>query len=96
MRLIDADELEAHINKRMPMLYFAIHVMIAEISPVDETVTDFADRRRECGKVKMGKWIKRSPAIVYQCSICGGCFIPDVIDAPKSCHQCGASMEVDE
>ena len=43
---------------------------------------------------KRGKWIKISPANIYECSECGKSVMTDDICAYDFCHGCGAEMEV--
>ena len=76
-----------------------IDIINERLQGCDETVTDFVDRCRECGKVKKGKWevldwqdeIYTNVAV---CSICDAEVINNGKD--KFCPNCGASMEVDE
>ena len=39
-----------------------------------------------------GRWIKISPAGIYECSICGKNVMTSDIDAYDFCHGCGADM----
>ena len=41
---------------------------------------------------KRGKWIKISPANIYECSECGKNVMTDDISAYDFCHGCGAEM----
>lgn len=41
---------------------------------------------------KTGKWIKISPAGIYECSECGQNVMTSDIDCYKWCHGCGAKM----
>ena len=41
---------------------------------------------------KTGKWIKISPANIYECSKCGKNVMTDDISAYDFCHGCGARM----
>lgn len=43
-------------------------------------------------KQKMGRWIKISPAGIYECSECGQNVMTGDIDAYRHCHGCGAKM----
>ena len=43
---------------------------------------------------KRGKWIKISPANIYECSECGKNVMTNDICAYDFCHGCGAKMEV--
>lgn len=43
-----------------------------------------------------GKWVKISPARIYECSVCGQTVMTDDIDCYSYCHNCGAKMEVEE
>lgn len=63
-----------------------------------ETVTEFADRCRECGKMKKGKWINN----IHDIPICDQCgyMTPydraiDDYEYGNYCPNCGAKMEVE-
>lgn len=43
-----------------------------------------------------GRWIKISPAGIYECSVCGQNVMTDDIDVYHYCHGCGADMREDE
>ena len=43
---------------------------------------------------KVGKWLKISPAGIYECSECGQAVMTSDIEAYKYCHGCGLKMEV--
>jgi len=45
---------------------------------------------------KKGKWIKISPADIYECSKCGQNVMTIDIDVYRWCHGCGAKMEEGE
>lgn len=45
---------------------------------------------------KMGKWIKISPAGIYECSECGKNVMTNDIEAYEWCHGCGVKMEEGE
>jgi len=59
-----------------------------------ETVTEFADRCRECGRQKKGKWIKNSWEICYTCTRCWKTN-PSGTKYPY-CPNCGAEMESED
>lgn len=40
----------------------------------------------------VGKWVKISPAGIYECSQCGQNVMTSDIEAYKFCHGCGAKM----
>ena len=42
---------------------------------------------------KIGKWLKISPAGIYECSECGQAVMTSDIEAYKYCHGCGKRME---
>lgn len=42
---------------------------------------------------RTGKWIRISPAKIYECSICGKNVMTADIDEYHFCHGCGARME---
>ena len=41
---------------------------------------------------KSGKWVKISPAGIYECNQCGQNVMTSDIEAYKFCHGCGAQM----
>lgn len=41
---------------------------------------------------KTGKWVKISPAGIYECNQCGQNVMTSDIEAYKFCHGCGAQM----
>lgn len=78
---------------------------LRELPPVTptntETVTEFADRCRECGKQKKGEWCKQNDDYFdwYECSECGyGSegemqYSSEYDVRTKYCPNCGAEME---
>ena len=44
-------------------------------------------------KRKTGRWIKISPAGIYECSECGQNVMTQDIDVYRHCHGCGARMD---
>lgn len=64
--------------------------------PKTETITEFADRCRECGKQKTGHWIKPKGKVkpfgddTVQCDMCG--FFTDVDCYYNFCPNCGCMM----
>ena len=60
--------------------------------PKTETITEFAERCRECGKQKKGHWIKITPSGIYMCSECEQNVLTGDIDAYHYCHHCGVKM----
>jgi hypothetical protein len=85
-----------------------IRQKIQELPPVTpthiETVTEFADRCRECGKQKKGKWINKSHTsdcgikfVASECTCCGKKTFFDCDQLVYNyCPNCGAEMEVEE
>ena len=65
-----------------------------------ETVTEFADRCRECGKQKKGKWINKSHTsdcgikfVASECTCCGKKTFFDCDQLVYNyCPNCGAEM----
>ena len=53
---------------------------------------DMAIKALEEPERKKGKWIKISPANIYECSECGKNAMTDDISAYDFCHGCGADM----
>lgn len=45
---------------------------------------------------KKGKWIKISPANIYECSVCGQNVMTNDIETYKFCHGCGADLRGEE
>ena len=45
--------------------------------------------------VRHGKWIRVSPAKIYECSECGQNVCTGDIECYRFCHQCGARMDGD-
>lgn len=67
---------------------------LPSVTPKGVTITDFADRCRECGKQKVGKWIGELWG--YSCSQCKGCIDEDVKHLKyRYCPKCGAKMEAE-
>ncbi len=74
-----------------------VRKMLVNLPPVQpkpktETITEFADRCRECGKQKKGHWIKITPSGIYMCSECEQNVLTGDIDAYHYCHHCGVKM----
>ena len=65
----------------------------------DHSVTpnDFMRMKRvRMPERKKGKWIKISPAGIYECSVCGQNVMTNDIAAYRWCHGCGADMREGE
>ena len=70
---------------------------LSSVTPKGVTVTDFADKCRECGKMKKGKWIMTNDYITaaygtidyVKCSCCG----EECLEEGNYCPNCGAEME---
>lgn len=45
---------------------------------------------------RTGRWVKISPAGIYECNLCGKYVMTDEIKAYAFCHGCGARMEGQE
>jgi hypothetical protein len=83
---------------------FAIKEELAKLPPVTPkcvTVTDFADKCRECGKQKKGKWIFHEKSVstgfkdLRECSCCR-CYFRWEMPRNSYCPNCGAEMESEE
>ena len=78
-------------SRQMEALNMAINALQSY-----ETVTEFADRCRECGKMRTGYWIKQQNKEMkmygwFFCSECGA-----YIGEPTNfCSECGADMRGD-
>ena len=79
---------------------------IKNLSPVipihrDRTVQDFADKCRECGKQKKGKWIYHEKSVstgfkdLRECSCCH-CYFRWEMPRNSYCPNCGAEMESED
>ena len=84
------------------MLY---HVkQLPSVTQKSETVTEFADRCRECGKMRKGHWIYDETLENWRCSKCnetpktmGYVGTADFMaEHFKFCNHCGAKMESEE
>ena len=62
-----------------------IETIVKKLPPVNptETVTEFADRCRECGKMRKGHWIYDKNIENWRCSECG--------ETPKTLGYCGTA-----
>lgn len=81
----------AHTNAVLRAIVNLVETMPPVTPTRIETVTEFADRCRECGKQKKGKWIKNSWEICYTCTRCWKTN-PSGTKYPY-CPNCGAEME---
>lgn len=54
------------------------------------------EKMRPIDPVRKGKWIKISPAGIYECSECGRNVMTSDIDVYRWCHGCGCRMEEGE
>jgi hypothetical protein len=76
------------------------------VTPKGVTVTDFADKCRECGKQRKGKWIAKENIHglerYYECSNCGNHCLYEYVEIgfqnakTNYCPNCGAKMGVQE
>ena len=71
------------------------------VTPKGVTVTDFADKCRECGRLKKGKWIiiDDCEKFIAKCSECGQHPLRDGYGQEvlsDYCPNCGTRMECDE
>lgn len=91
-----SDKVERYLRDKIDAL--------PSVTPKQETVTEFADRCRECGsmigrqmKQKTGHWIDDT-SLGYHVSICSNCGWRGhgdtcLIYKPKFCPNCGAKMD---
>lgn len=83
-RLIDADEYEKRIKP------------YDTEDDMDKALYNFAHYHlvtTSSAQPRKGKWIKISPANIYECSVCGQNVMTNDIEAYRFCHGCGAEME---
>lgn len=59
-------------------------------------IADWIEAHRDVAPVRHGRWIKISPAGIYECSECGKNVMTSDIEAYEYCHGCGARMDGDE
>ena len=77
--------------------------ILPSVTPIhrDRTVQDFADKCRECGKQKKGKWIFHEKSVstgfkdLRECSCCH-CYFRWEMPRNSYCQNCGAEMESEE
>ena len=77
---------------------------LPSVTQKSETVTEFADRCRECGKMRKGHWIYDETVENWRCSKCnetpktmGYVGTADFMaEHFKFCNHCGAKMESEE
>lgn len=62
---------------------------LPSVTPKGVTVTDFADKCRECGKQKKGKWVNKEKIMFPICSKCG----LTSVEKYSFCPNCGVRME---
>lgn len=58
---------------------------------LDKAITTLSQPQR-----MKGRWVRISPAGIYECSICGKNVMTSDIDAYDYCHGCGADMRGDK
>ena len=85
MRPIDADRLIVAIKRKAP-ISDAMRVMWAECLEEVYHMPTIEPKR------KTGKWIRISPAGIYECSECHGHIMTKDIDCYDFCHRCGVAM----
>ena len=94
MRAIDADALKESVLKWLPPdpcgqeekeFPFETDICVSLLMEIEEAPT--IEPRMK------GKWIKISPANIYECSVCGQNVMTNDIEEYKFCHGCGAEME---
>ena len=85
MRLVDADSLEKEGWSLHRTVRVDMHTSEHQTKPIAKVPT--------IDPVRKGKWIKISPAGIYECSVCGLNLMTGDIDVYSWCHGCGAKME---
>ena len=73
--------------------YSRIICQLPSVTQKSETVTEFADRGRECGKMRKGHWIWNFDKGYCKCSKCGIGMGHKEFDY---CPNCGAKMQESE
>lgn len=103
--ITDTDEVYTNGSKLIPDFRVKQWLMEANINGytegLSETVTEFADRCRECGKMRKGHWIYDETLGNWRCSKCnetpktmGYVGTADFMaEHFKFCNHCGAKME---
>jgi hypothetical protein len=94
MRLTIDIPKQMYLNAKADMLCGAdILVSAIKNGVPHETVTEFADRCRECGKMRKGHWIWNFDKGYCKCSECGIGMGHKEFDY---CPNCGAKMQESE
>lgn len=57
-----------------------------------EDILEIIDRQHTIEPRPRGRWVKISPAGIYECSNCGKYVMTDDINEYEFCHGCGADM----
>jgi hypothetical protein len=100
-KIYNVDGMEEFENSNIFAKHYAdIVKALPPVTPKSETVTEFADRCRECGKMRKGHWIYDETIENWQCSKCnetpktmGYVGTADFMaEHFKFCNHCGARM----
>ena len=91
MRLIDGDALKRKAQKVAEEAW-KMNIK-ARIETILNQFIDWLEDAPAIDTVRKGKWIKISPAEIYECSVCGLNLMTGDIDVYSWCHGCGAKME---
>jgi hypothetical protein len=98
---IDAvDDWDGGTNLRRTEIIINAMKQLPSVTPKSETVTEFADRCRECGKMRKGHWIYDETIENWRCSKCnetpktmGYVGTADFMaEHFKFCNHCGRKM----
>lgn len=106
MRLIDADAFAEFIKYAIKTQKYDVlkvndttltvgQVLESVIAELDGTSLDGL-KNNPTIEPRKGKWIKISPANIYECSVCGQNVMTNDIETYKFCHGCGADMRGDK
>lgn len=82
---------------KQEILNYLDNVLHPIVSPdnwnVYSELYDMIEELPSAEPVRHGKWIRVSPAKIYECSECGQNVCTGDIECYRFCHQCGARMD---
>ena len=93
-RLIDADALKYEPLPKGDRNYRTYNLDDAYDDGYDDAFTDIRNAPTiDAEPVRHGKWLRISPAKIYECSECGQNVMTDDIECYAYCQHCGARMD---